>query len=125
MDRQLALKLTDAFPGLYRRRDSPDELPSHFSFDCGDGWYQLIHDLSADLLEIAARSGINPPLVEEVKSKYGGMRFYASCGSGEMDERIDRAEADSEFICEKCGMPGRLREEQPWIRTLCNQHADS
>jgi len=27
---------------------------------------------------------------------------------------------ESETICEKCGQPGKLREELEWISTLCD-----
>jgi hypothetical protein len=60
------------------------------------------------------------PRASQVKEKFGTLRFYMTCGTEEMDLLIDVAEAVSEITCEVCGLPGVLRNDYGWFRTLCD-----
>ncbi len=66
------------------------------------------------------------------KSKFGSLRtFFTLAGvSGPPDAAwhllraiIDRTEEKSARTCERCGAPGRLREVDEWLVTLCDAHA--
>jgi hypothetical protein len=61
--------------------------------------------------------------VQQVKEKFGGLRFYFSGGDERIDGMVLMAEAIAERTCEVCGKPGRPREGG-WIRTLCDEHAE-
>jgi hypothetical protein len=60
------------------------------------------------------------PKASQVKEKYGGLRFYMTCGNDEVYNLIKRAEELSYETCEQCGDPGREREGNYWINTLCD-----
>jgi len=63
-------------------------------------------------------------VVDQVKEKFGTLRFYYSGGDDYVDGVVRMAEAISAVTCEECGSPGEQRSDG-WIRTLCNTHAKS
>jgi hypothetical protein len=91
--------------------------------DCGEGWWAIIADLDRDIAAIAPDYR-----VQQIKEKFGGLRFYCALPDGSEDERIDGlidvAEAAAARTCEVCGAAGRLRQGG-WLRTLCDDHARS
>jgi len=93
-----------------------------FGFECGDGWFQLIYDLSADIMKIADKSGIAVPEAVQIKENFGGLRFYLNGSNEPFSESIGQAEELSLKTCEVCGQAGRRRPND-WVRTLCDKHA--
>lgn len=98
--------------------------------DCGDGWFQLIDELSQKLeqmiLEQQASSltvgdDSNQMRAVQVKEKFGGLRFYMDRCTEAMFDAIEEAESRSYRICEICGSPGVVRNGS-WITTLCDSH---
>lgn len=65
---------------------------------------------------------IEPVVAEQVKEKFGTLRFYYRGGDQVVDGAVRMAEAMSARTCEICGNNGRIRKGG-WIRTLCDQHA--
>lgn len=63
------------------------------------------------------------PVAEQVKEKFGGLRFYARGGTSEQRSMIGLAEKMSSRICECCGNRG-MTYRLGWHRTLCPEHAD-
>lgn len=125
MNRELSEKLYHDFPELYRGRSKPLTVSLMcFGFECRDGWFQLLYDLSSDLMRISAEAAIEPPEVVQVKEKYGGLRYYVDGGNNDTEHRIDQAEAESEYICEVCGQAGEIRSTG-WIQTLCDEHYEN
>lgn len=59
--------------------------------------------------------------VQQVKEKWGGLRFYCP-GPERIDHLIDLAERAADHTCERCGEFGKLREGGYW-KTLCDTHA--
>jgi len=118
MNKKNTETLLKDFPKLYRQYYLPmTETCMNWGFDCGDGWFDLIYDLSQKL-EIAS------PTTEatQVKQKYGGLRFYNN-GTTEDGEKLVRdAEQKSYHTCEECGKKGKLINDLPWIQTLCKEH---
>lgn len=122
MQEEKELELTNTFTRLYKKHHPlyPDNVPMSFSFECGDGWYQLLKDLSAKLEEeIAKQKNPDDFFAVQVKEKFGGLRFYMSSETEEMSKFIDEAEKVADVTCEICGKPGTLRTEG-WMRTLCD-----
>ena len=131
MNEENTLKLTSAFPKLYPKlhplrpsRETP------FFFECRDGWFQLLWDLSekleAEIMSIEKKNSsmdckIKAPSAVQVKEKMGTLRFYMSAETEAIREAIEEAQARSEIICEVCGAPGELRGEK-WVYTLCEEH---
>ena len=84
----------------------------------GEGWQPLVQRLIEEL------EAISPDFeIMQVKEKFGGLRFYAHFPEGlvgEMQEVVDRAEADSLQVCERCGKPGTTDDDGAfWLKTLC------
>jgi hypothetical protein len=100
---------------------------------CTDkGWWPLIEllcDNIQDHTDWCNRNHEKHPLVEQVvvnqiKEKFGGLRFYYSGGDDEISGMVRIAEAVASITCETCGAPGKSRGGG-WIRTLCDEHAIS
>jgi hypothetical protein len=91
--------------------------------ECGPGWSRLINPLVLRATEIGAR-------VEQIKEKFGGLRFYWSPAEDsdekddiELAELVSQAEADSFKTCEMCGVAGQTMIKAGWYKTLCPEHA--
>lgn len=90
------------------------------SFECGDGWYDLLYDLSKGIQNLID-TGVEDPqfVVYQVKEKYATLRFYTNFSCEETDKLIDAAVDKSAITCEMCGEPGELRISGGWQSTLC------
>lgn len=130
MNKELSKKLFDDFPYLFRNRH---ESSMQRGFECGDGWFELIYNLSQDIEAVARENGLNPdspewPLCRQVKEKLGSLRFviFAVDGLVEVNECISELRVAalnrSLQICEQCGKSGELVTED-CIATLCPEHA--
>jgi hypothetical protein len=111
------------FPNLYRMRhgDMRDTCMC-WGFP-GDGWEPLIRRLSEKLeAEILKQEDTSLFYADQVKEKFGGLRFYMSADTGAMDAAIREAEAEAWKTCECCGAPGKPRGGG-WIKTLCDECA--
>ncbi len=120
MKEDLADKLIKDFPYLYESGDSS------FHFECGDGWYELIRQLSEKLYPFILKAREEQadiyPKASQVKEKFGGLRFYMSVSTEEMDDIIDAYEEISEDICEVCGKPGSINYFDRWLSARCPDH---
>ncbi len=119
----------------------------------GNGWYELIHTIcwyikqrveennsrykfyqdmkKTDPEKAKAYSKnawcptrkIQPPYAEQIKEKFGGLRFYTSGIPVEISDEIhgviEACESLSGVICEDCGNKGKSISVGGWIRTLC------
>jgi hypothetical protein len=116
--------LIEHFPILYRGVDEPitQNLMS-FGFECGDGWFNLIKDLSEKIEDYNNSLGDDeyPCIAVQVKEKYGTLRFYVNGGTDEIFNWIDEAETKSEKTCEVCGDPGELKTSG-WCMVRCSKH---
>jgi hypothetical protein len=138
--------LISTFPKLYRETSPEYRSSMNSGLSIGDGWYELVFQLSKDLESAAKSEKLDPdtdqwPAATQVKSKFGSLRFYCRTGNkkeqnyvyesfGEvisyrpfptsslLAELIKKAETSSKSICEECGKPGSMRATD-WIKTLC------
>ena len=60
-------------------------------------------------------------VVNQVKEKYGTLRFYYTGGDRFVDGLVGMAEEMSLVTCESCGAPGKLRG-RGWYYTACDKH---
>lgn len=65
---------------------------------------------------------VDQVVVDQVKEKFGTLRFYYTGGDDTIRGMVRMAEAMSAVTCEECGVPGEQRHGG-WIRTLCDTHA--
>jgi hypothetical protein len=77
--------------------------------------------------EQVMRDGVTIPdevpqvVVEQIKEKFGGLRFYYQGGDDHTSGVVDMAESWAGKTCETCGSMGE-RRSGGWIRTLCDEH---
>jgi hypothetical protein len=104
MNDDLTKNMYAAFPYLYRgHTKTPRDSSMCYGFECGDGWYQILYDLSKALTEYLL---LHPSLtleVMQVKSKFGNLRFYVEGGDAITEEIIFRARQYADVICEISG----------------------
>jgi hypothetical protein len=82
---------------------------------CGPGWAPLINEL----VEEARKRDIT---IQQVKQKFGALRFYIEEKPEDFLEMIRQAELRSVHICEECGADGELRVVGEWWKTECLAH---
>ena len=129
--------LSEKYSDLFIKHYYKDRLMP-FWFECGDGWYNLVDCLLADIknhvdnkkqsLDYKKERGetvtdeeyeaIKVTIVQ-IKEKYGGLRFYTYGSDDYVRGMIDMAESISYRVCEACGNPGTLLSKG-WWRTLCD-----
>lgn len=113
-------KLVQAFPKLYRNvGGDPRKTCMAWGFECGDGWFQLIWDLSAQLEPLVVGTD---RCAMQVKEKFGTLRFYVTNSTDQIEELISEAEDRSETTCEVCGSQDATASKGPWITTRCKEH---
>lgn len=76
----------------------------------GPGWGKLIEKIYKLLPQDA--------FIEQVKEKFGTLRFYVANVSEEVFDYIHQVESESGTVCENCGEPGKLYTDG-WWRTNC------
>lgn len=108
--------LVDAAPGLYSRESLRPavEAAGLWGFECGDGWFALLLELSKQLETTGA-------IADQVKEKFGGLRFYYHPCSAEADAFIREAEKKALKTCDVCGKPGTM-SESGWMKVRCEDH---
>lgn len=137
--------LCERYPKIFAdRHTSMMETAMCWGFEHGDGWYQIIDSLCAniqnhidwshknhawdlkwneehpdDLREV--REPIAQVVATQVKEKFGTLRFYYRGGDDYIDGLVSMAESWSAVSCEECGAPG-TQNSQGWIKTLCETH---
>ena len=127
MKKELTDKLYADYKGLFSRKDLPmSQTCMVWGIETGDGWFDLINELCGKL--VALHPNIR---ADQVKEKYGTLRFYISSEGKVPTATMDKAydledeyETKSSRICEECGKEGILRGGG-WVRTLCDSHAAS
>jgi hypothetical protein len=66
-------------------------------------------------------SPVEQVVLQQVKEKFGTLRFYYTGGDSYIQGLVSMAESMSGVMCEECGSPGKT-EGPGWIRTLCETH---
>ena len=72
-------------------------------FQCGDGWYELINELCAEIQRLVLDGKMPPVIVVLVKEKEGRLRFRFRGGNNVTRLLAAEVEMRSEMICEACG----------------------
>jgi len=129
MKEELERKLCEQYPKMMVNRDLPmTETAMCWGFECSDGWFNILNQLMGDIqhhIDWKNRNGEVVPQVtlDQVKEKFGTLRFYYTGGDDVIDGMVRMAESMSGVTCEVCGSPGHQRGGG-WIRTLCDLHAE-
>jgi len=122
MNDKLEAKITEAFPSMFKNMyGSPQETCMAFGIECGDGWFDLIYKLCEAIQQELQNNGNPPFTVDQVKEKFGSLRFYYSGYNNEaISSFIKIAEDISAVTCEQCGKPGKPTTKG-WIKIRCSE----
>jgi hypothetical protein len=127
MKNELEEALCKKYPKMFVNIDADMNTTAMcWGFECGDGWYNIINTLCANIqshIDWKNKNEVVVPqvTVDQVKEKFGGLRFYYGGGDDVIDGMVRMAEGMSEVTCEVCGTPGES-QGNGWIRTLCEEH---
>jgi hypothetical protein len=146
MKQELDKLLCERYPKMMVNRNKDmKETCMCWGFECGDGWFNILDQLmgniqhhidwnlrqrqvAIDYNSKAAPESMRkvPELVpqvtlDQVKEKFGTLRFYYTGGDNYIDGMVRMAESMSGVICEECGAPGQ-RRGGGWIYTACDAH---
>lgn len=182
MKEELDKQLCEKYPKIFKNRYADMRTTAMcWGFECGDGWFNIIDKLCANIqghidwsrkqrlndlrYNRALKKALNgddsglikffsyggkvteytlktvkqeitratyrtpfvvvPQVVaQQVKEKFGGLRFYYSGGDDYISGLKSMAESMSYVTCEECGNPGKPNSGG-WIRTLCTTHRPS
>ena len=86
------------------------------------GWWPLLDKYIPRMLEM------DPDCTIFVKEKYATLRlrpYEITNGHSWLDfyQIGEEAEVESAKVCEFCGKPGRIRDNEYWMKTLCDECA--
>ena len=98
-------------------------------FAIGPGWWPIIESLCANIQSHTdwwnknheKHPVVEQVVVEQIKEKFGGLRFYYQGGDDTIRGMVRMAEAWADRSCEECGAPG-TSGGKGWIKTLCPTH---
>ncbi len=135
MKPELDAKLCEAFPDLYQDRNADMSVTCMCWGFPGDGWYELIYNLSSQihtvLLDLPEELQ-KEVRVDQVKQKFGPMRFYIGGLLNVPEDKKDliralihSAQEASKTICEDCGAAGKVVNEYGFLHVACPNHEDS
>jgi len=108
------------------RAGDPRPLEKYFEF--GQKSYKVDPKI-ADRVDALIANGTTikpceaiPQLVAtQVKSKFGGLRFYYVGGDEFAQGAISLAERFSRKVCERCGSPAQIKSNRGWLSVLCDR----
>ena len=124
MKQELDELLCTKYPKMMVNRNSPmQETCMCWGFECGDGWYNILNQLMGNIQhhidwrnkkeEVVAQVTL-----DQVKEKFGTLRFYYTGGDDEISGMVRMAESMSGVTCEECSAPAKTHGPG-WIRTIC------
>ncbi len=116
-----AKQMEEKFPKMFANK--------YGGFAVGKGWYPILEKLCANIqhhIDWQNKNHEKHPVVEQVvveqiKEKFGGLRFYYQGGDDNVHGMVRMAESWADVACEECGGIGQ-RRGGGWVRTLCDLH---
>ena len=126
MDNELEKKLVDKYPVIFKNRyTNPLTHNMGWGIECGSGWYMIIDCLCESIQQyvngVSYTGRIAPVIANQIKEKYGTLRFYYEGGDEFVDGMVDYAENMSGHICENCGSPeGKIKSKMGWLKCRCS-----
>lgn len=127
MREELDKQLTEKYSKMtVNRYASEMETCMCWGFACGDGWYTLLDTLMSNIqsyIDWKNRDGVvvEQVTLDQVKEKFGGLRFYYTGGDDYISGMVTLAESLSMHTCDTCGGLG-IRGGNGWISTKCTAH---
>tara|TARA_Y100001973_G_C5198636_1_gene336036 strand:+ start:1690 stop:2034 length:345 start_codon:yes stop_codon:yes gene_type:complete len=95
MKKELQDRLFDKYPKIFRQKDlTPQETCMCWGITCGDGWYDIIDTLCHCIQNYSDHNNLQVEACQ-IKSKFGGLRFYVNIHNQYISGLIAMAEAMS------------------------------
>lgn len=129
---KFAKKMETLFPEMFSQ--------PYGGFAIGPGWWPIIEQLCKKIqshttwindqrnrqlannpTNSVVPDYVEPVVVNQIKEKFGDLRFYYEGGDLYIRGLVSMAEEWAGNTCEECGKPGKTREGG-WIKTLCDEH---
>ena len=124
MKQELDQLLCEKYPKMMvNRNKNMQETCMCWGFECGDGWFNILDQLMGNIQHHIDWKNRKEEVVaqvtlDQVKEKFGTLRFYYSGGDDVIDGMVRMAEAMSGVTCEECSAPAQTHGPG-WIRTIC------
>ena len=86
-------------------------------------WLPIVDKLTGIIVCRRKRLGIEPLQIIQIKSKFGGLRYYCISTDDIEDKWIQKAEKICKNTCEICGTKTKVEQHQirSWVWTLCDK----
>ena len=134
MRQELDKFLCERYPKMMVNRNKPmKETCMCWGFECGDGWFNILDQLMSNIQHhidwnnknfekgYTQYKQVSQVTLDQVKEKFGTLRFYYTGGDDEISGMVRMAESISGVTCEECGNPGKCRGSG-WFYTACDAH---
>ena len=124
MRQELDKLLCEKYPKMMvNRNKNMQETCMCWGFECGDGWFNILDQLMGNIQHHIDWKNRKEEVVaqvtlDQVKEKFGTLRFYYSGGDDAIDGMVRMAESMSGVTCEECSAPAQTHGPG-WIRTIC------
>jgi hypothetical protein len=129
MRQELDQLLCEKYPAMMVNRNKDmKETCMCWGFECGDGWYNILNLLMSNIQHHIdwknKKEQVVPQVtLDQVKEKFGTLRFYYTGGDEYIRGLVSMAESMSAVTCESCGNPGK-QTHGGWIKTTCKPCED-
>jgi hypothetical protein len=129
MRQELDKLLCEKYPKMMvNRHASVQETAMCWGFSCGDGWYNILNALMGNIQghidwKNKKEEVVPQVTLDQVKEKFGTLRFYYTGGDDYIRGLVSMAESMSAVTCEECGNPGK-QTHGGWIKTTCTPCED-
>lgn len=86
-----------------------------------DAWISLVDSMCQEIQDYCDNNDIEQVICEQMKEKFGGLRFYTNSASDEIYNIISKYENKSRKICQECGCEDCkvYNTKGSWIRFIC------
>jgi hypothetical protein len=124
MKQELDKLFCEKYPKMMVNRTKPMmETCMCWGFECGDGWCNILDQLMGNIqhhIDWKNRQGevVAQVTLDQIKEKFGTLRFYYTGGDDEISGMVRMAESMSGVTCEECSAPAKTHGPG-WIRTIC------
>ena len=111
MDSHKTNELYEKFPHLYRERTAPLESSGMpWGFQCEDGWYKIIYEMSKQIAKISKGGEFAPAITLVSKHEDGTLHVAVRNITPPIADIVTRATEKSRLTCELCSYsPAFLR----------------
>ena len=130
MRQELDKILCEKYPKMMvNRNKNMQETCMCWGFECGDGWFNILDQLMGNIQhhidwkqaqkeKYNRGEGCTQVTLDQVKEKFGTLRFYYTGGDDAIDGMVRMAESMTGVTCEECGNVGE-RRGGGWVHTYC------